>query len=201
MDDCYTDFVSLSSRNLHLESLSIPFEKIRPEHFIKPLLQAQCRTLKILKLCRISNRVEVPFGAFEFPYSVYMPCLEELYIWGNIVESFGFLRNMPNLRKLFISRDRFEKKNLIKTQYECRGTVEIVPEKLTVDHYENFLLPNLEDLYVDCKFDSGDLQVLRKWMPNLKIISTILDYNNFKVICKQWQNIRIVNGVKTVGAM
>lgn len=154
-------------------------------------VKSQSKTLKVLTLFR------PPFGsAFgSFLEHIDLPVLTEINLWGIIPSNFHFLTKTPNLKKLYINFGCFEKWEDMKLQLQSNN---LKYEKFQIDLVERscartikgLRLKHLEYLYIDFEFCSKSTHTLARWMPNLKVLKTILSKHNWYTICCVWENLR-----------
>lgn len=187
-DNIVMDFASLGNHDFRLESLSIPFENIRPNFLLRPLLRAQSATLKVLKLCSFKNAsITEPIGdRYSFPYGINFPHLTELELWGIVVDNLRFLNEMPNLKIMKISKNNTERRGAIRNG-DDNGRHSL--SRMMPDLLAGASLPEnmgVEMLYMDCKIGEESLRKLKKCMPNLKKLAIIFTYTSFKIVRDLW---------------
>jgi len=137
----------------------------------------------------------------NFLTNVSMNVLTELHLMGTIAPSFGFLKSTPNLKKLRIDLGCFERREQVKDLIrDCNQdnsdmwTYGKYQDDMVLKVAENLkngiLCAELEHLEIDFEFPEESLRLLGKWMPNLKILKTILNVGTVPVVCEIWNELK-----------
>lgn len=186
-----------------METLSIEIlpDQARNRQPLKPMLQYHSATLKLLKVyCPPLSNTE---WHDEFPFEQNMEVLEEMHLFGNVVRDFKFLRWMPNMKRLLISRYCVGKwEELIMEQKEGNHGLWFIGEPpcilpFTEDIVERtgldlglVIAENMRVLHIDYEFSPESLRRLQGWMPNVKSLWTILNERGLKQVVEGWKDLR-----------
>lgn len=158
---------------------------------INAFLRPHAESLKVLKLFR------PPFGSqlIHHMFDAQMTALTEIYFWGTLAPNFRFLRLTPNLKKLHISIKGYDKWKEMRMELLTKGRPYTkMCDDMTNCSYQrdmdDLILTEMESLHIDYAFEEKSLRKIARWMPNLKVLETILLPQTLQVVCKQWCDLR-----------
>lgn len=156
------------------------------EDLIAPMLREHKDTLKVFKIFR------PPFsGPFpNFPFGIDCEHMEELRVWGNVIENLNFLPNMPNLKVLYLNTYCFDKWDEMKDLLEQEFPYEYQPFQgdivwFTGVFYRSFKINMkfMTELTIELAMERESIRKLSEWMPNLKTFRSIFNRATFQSTC------------------
>lgn len=187
------DINDLKTWNLTLKSLAVSLASATNHEDIGNLLKSYKDTLQIFKAFRPpTTQLYETLGL-----NCDMLCMTELYLWGDVLGSFQFLRSTPNLKVLYLNYSCFEKRSDFKLDKNETIFHKINPnnlvEKTKFKVLAQVLLSRLKHLHLDLEFNVESLTLIKRWMPNLIKLEPVVNNETFKVICREWVKFTTLN--------
>ncbi|CAL8136148.1 unnamed protein product [Orchesella dallaii] len=143
------------------------------KEMLQIILDTHANTLEELTLARQDGSVQFP----DFPFGIQFPKLDKFRSTGKLVQNLEFLKDMPNLKLLFLEQEG----------QEIRLS--------KVGSSNSFVNPNLKEFKITDKFCTDEeLNFLGEIMPNLTNITLGLSNKEcFKSVCRIWKDVTILN--------